>query len=112
MENAKDPNSTGYVEDFNGDGYVSLAIVYAVGFFVDFVSASIIAFLGTKLTLILGSSTYALFIASFYALRAEILYFGSALLGIGAAMTWVSQVINISNIQSFWKEKFFLSFIV
>ncbi len=92
LESAKNPNSTGYVEDFNGDGFISLSIVYAVAFFCDFFSASIIALLGVKATLCTGACAYAIFIASFFLLESWALYTASALMGVGSAMVWVSQV--------------------
>ncbi len=48
IENAKDPSSTGYVDDFEGDGYIASAVMYTVCFLVDFFTPSIIAFLGLK----------------------------------------------------------------
>ena len=95
LENARDEESSGYIDGFNGDGYISLCIVYGVAFFCDFFAASTIAALGLKNSLLLGSVTYSLFIASFYALKTELLYTASALLGMGATLTWVSQVINL-----------------
>ncbi len=80
------------MEDFNGDGYISLSIVYCVGFFMDFFTSSIIAFLGVKTTIILGACAYTLFIASFFFLKAWLLYCASALVGMGSALIWVAQV--------------------
>ncbi len=48
IENAKDPLSTGYVDNFEGDGYIASAVMYTVCFLVDFFTPSIIAFLGLK----------------------------------------------------------------
>ncbi len=92
LESAQDPNSTGYVEGFEGDGYVSLSIVFAISFVCDFFTPTIVTFLGLKLALICGSSTVAVFIASFYFLNEGLLYAASAILGVGTAVIWVAQV--------------------
>ncbi len=92
IENAQDPDSEGYVEGFTGDGYVSLSIVNALAAVTAVFAASIRACLGVKLTLVLGSATFAVFIATFYVLSTELLYVGSAIMGFGSALLWVCQV--------------------
>ncbi len=87
-----DENSTGYVEDFDGDGYISLSIVYAVSCFCDFIAPSVMAVLGLKASMVAASTTYSIFIATFYVLMEELLYAGSAVMGMGNALIWVSQV--------------------
>ena len=93
IENAMDENSTGYVNGFDGDGYISLSITYAVSCACDFLAPSAMAVLGLKMSMVLASTTYALFIATFYALMKELLYAGSAVMGMGNALIWVSQVL-------------------
>ena len=92
LESARDPNSTGYVEDFEGDGYIALAIIFAFSVVCDCFAPTVIAFLGLKLALLCGSGTFAVYTASFYYLDDAMLYSASALLGVGNAVLWVAQV--------------------
>ena len=48
IENAKDRDANGYVPGFDGDGYLSLSIVYAVSTVFDFLAPSISALLGLR----------------------------------------------------------------
>lgn len=98
IKNAQDVNSTGYVEDFEGDGYTSLAIIYTFSAAFNVFASPVIAFVGAKWTMVLGSLTYIGFVASFFYLNEILLYSSSALLGIGAAMLWPSQVSLNLNI--------------
>ncbi len=43
--------------------------------------------------MVLGGVMYALFVSSFFALKESLLYTGSALLGAGNAILWISQVL-------------------
>ncbi len=97
MESARDANSTGHVEGFDGDGYVALAIVYSVSFLCDWFAPTIIAVLGLKLALVCGSSAFALYTASFCFLKDELLYSASCLLGLGYSVFWVAQVTTIGS---------------
>ncbi len=62
--------------------------------------------------MVLGGVMYALFVSSFFALKESLLYTGSALLGAGNAILWISQVLicvllkSASN-NSFKKNFFF-----
>ena len=80
------------IAGFNGDGFISLAIIYAVSAVFNWLAPAFMVFFGLKITMIMGAVTYALFIASFFLLRDALLYSASALLGIGAALIWTAQV--------------------
>ncbi len=92
MENAKDPNSTGYEEDFDGDGYIASALVNGVAMVFDFVTPAVIALLGLRLSLFLGWGSYAFFISTFYVLSTGLLYAASVVWGVGNAIVSVSGV--------------------
>ncbi len=96
IENAADSSSEGYIEGFDGNGYISLAIAYVSGTICDWLAPSTRALLGLKLTFALGALTYAFFISTFYTLSKELLYAASASIGLGSALLRVSQVPSFS----------------
>ena len=57
----------------------------------NWLAPSAISLLGLKMTMIIGASTYALFVAGFFLMFEEVLYTLSAVLGIGAAFIWTAQ---------------------
>ncbi len=79
------------MEGFDGDGFVSLSIVYSVSCAVDLLAPSVVALAGMKATLVLASCAYPAFIATFYVLQDWLLYSGSAVVGVGNALYWVGQ---------------------
>ena len=81
-----------YVEGFTGKGQTSLAIIYAVSAVFNWLAPSAMALMGLKITLIIGAITYALYIMTFFWLSNALLYSGSALIGVGAALIWTAQV--------------------
>ncbi|XP_049940982.1 UNC93-like protein MFSD11 [Schistocerca serialis cubense] len=76
---------------FSGDGYSSLAILYAVLSLSNWLTPSIISVTGPRLAMDVGALTYGLFIASFLAESTWLLYAASALVGFGAALLWTGQ---------------------
>lgn len=115
IENAANETSAGAVEGFDGKGYVrfgnllgvysrrctrslkikclpSLSIIYGVFAVCNWIAPSVMALVGMKITMILGAAGYALFVASFFLLKEEILYTASAVIGVGAALIWTAQV--------------------
>ncbi|XP_046675576.1 UNC93-like protein MFSD11 [Homalodisca vitripennis] len=76
---------------FNGDGYISLAIVFVSYSASMWLVLPIISVCGTKLTFVAGSLGYSLFIASFLTESSWLLYAGSACCGVGSAMIWPIQ---------------------
>uniref|UniRef100_A0A1L8DDL8 UNC93-like protein MFSD11 n=1 Tax=Nyssomyia neivai TaxID=330878 RepID=A0A1L8DDL8_9DIPT len=82
---------------FSGDGYVSLAIIYATFAICNWLAPSVVALLGPRGAMRLGSLTYCLFTASFLWPRTWLLYACSAVLGAGAAVTWNGQGVYLSR---------------
>lgn len=76
---------------FQGSGYTSLAVIYAVFATFNWLSPSVLALLGAKFTMIIGGVTYGLFIASFLWPQTWLLYTASILVGAGAALIWTGQ---------------------
>ncbi|CAL4072875.1 unnamed protein product [Meganyctiphanes norvegica] len=76
---------------FQGSGYISLAVIYAVFATFNWLSPSCLSLMGPKLTMIIGGITYGLFIASFLWPQTWLLYTASILVGAGAALIWTGQ---------------------
>ncbi len=91
IDSAKNASSDGYVPDFNGDGFTSLAIIYLVFAFANWFAPPVVSFIGPRFTLIVGGVCYSLFIAQLTYPNDILLYGASALIGVGAAMIWVAQ---------------------
>jgi hypothetical protein len=77
--------------DFEGDGYVSLSIIYAVMSVLNWGAPSVISVIGPNFAMLIGGITYVLFIMSFLIPRTWLLYFASAVIGCGAAVIWTGQ---------------------
>ncbi|XP_055925078.1 UNC93-like protein MFSD11 [Argiope bruennichi] len=78
-------------EGYNGNGYISLAVVYAVFAISNWVAPSIIFTIGPKISMILGGISYSLFIANFFFHETWCLYLASAIIGFGASLFWTGQ---------------------
>ncbi|KAF6202112.1 hypothetical protein GE061_004510 [Apolygus lucorum] len=78
-------------DSFHGDGYISLALIYAMLAVGNWVAPSIIGGLGPRLSMVIGSITYLLFIGSFLFPKTWLLYVASALVGLGASIIWTGQ---------------------
>ncbi|XP_013101783.1 UNC93-like protein MFSD11 [Stomoxys calcitrans] len=76
---------------FNGDGYTSLAVIYATFALFNWLAPSFIAFTGPRTAMVVGALTYTFFMVTFLFPRTWLLYVASALLGAGAAITWTGQ---------------------
>lgn len=76
---------------FSGSGYTSLAIIYASFATANWAAPSVVSVCGPRLSMFLGGTVYALFIASFLKPMTWALYTGSVLVGIGAAVIWTAQ---------------------
>ncbi|TRY62646.1 hypothetical protein TCAL_11960 [Tigriopus californicus] len=85
-----EPNDA-FVDGFTGDGFTSLAILYAVSAVCNWFAPSIMVVMGMKFTLFAGALMYTFFIATFFYLNNYLLYFGSAIIGLGAALIWTAQ---------------------
>jgi len=91
LNSAKKKGSPGYVEGFTGDGFTSLAMIYASFSLSNWFAPSVVALLGPKLTMVAGGAIYSLFIAQIAYPNNYLLYIGSLLLGVGAAIIWTAQ---------------------
>lgn len=76
---------------FNGDGYTSLAIIYAVFAVFNWMAPPVISVFGPKVAMVFGGITYSLFISTFLWPQTWLLYVGSVVIGTGAAMIWTGQ---------------------
>ena len=76
---------------FHGDGYTSLATVYAVFAVSNWAAPSIVSILGPILSMVLGAICYFLFVISFLKPMTATLYIASVLVGVGAAVIWTAQ---------------------
>lgn len=74
--------------NFKGDGYRSLSIIYATFALFNWFAPSFISTTGPRTSIIAGCSCYVFFIATFLWPRTDLLYFASAIVGIGAALAW------------------------
>uniref|UniRef100_H2YJY7 UNC93-like protein MFSD11 n=1 Tax=Ciona savignyi TaxID=51511 RepID=H2YJY7_CIOSA len=70
---------------YNGDGYTSLAIIYVVFAFANWLAPSVVSVLGNKFSMVAGGITYTLYLSSFIKPITATLYIGSVLIGFGAA---------------------------
>ncbi|XP_031634196.1 UNC93-like protein MFSD11 [Contarinia nasturtii] len=77
--------------NFNGDGYTSLAIIYAALAICNWLAPSAISICGPRGAMFIGSITYCLFMVSFLYPKTWLLYVASAVLGCGAALIWTGQ---------------------
>lgn len=73
---------------FNGEAYVSLAIIYGVFATCNWLAPSYISVTGPRIAILTGAICYVLFIGSFFWPRDALLYSASAVIGIGAALIW------------------------
>ncbi|CAH0547995.1 unnamed protein product [Brassicogethes aeneus] len=76
---------------FNGDGYVSLAIIYAVMSICNWLAPSAINMTGPRFAMFYGGLTYLFFIMTFLIPKEWLLYFASSVIGTGAALIWTGQ---------------------
>lgn len=75
--------------NFTGDGYSSLAIVYAVLSICTIFTPSYAQAISPRLSIFTGSLCYAFFVATFLWPQTILLYFASAVQGLGASLMWV-----------------------
>ncbi|GMR55591.1 hypothetical protein PMAYCL1PPCAC_25786, partial [Pristionchus mayeri] len=99
-------NSQGFIEEpviqstegiNSGAGYYSLAIIYFVLTFANFVAAPIVDIISAKWAMVVGGICYAVFLAGFLFLNEIYLYISSAVLGFGAAIIWTGQGTYLSK---------------
>ncbi|XP_031346083.1 UNC93-like protein MFSD11 isoform X1 [Photinus pyralis] len=78
-------------ENFKGDGYTSMAIIYAVFAVFNWLAPSVISLGGPKIAMFYGAVTYLFFILTFLWPKTWLLYLASGIIGTGAAMIWTGQ---------------------
>ncbi|CAG5127832.1 unnamed protein product [Candidula unifasciata] len=78
-------------ENFTGNGYTSLGILYAVFSISNWAAPSFVCFAGPRVSMFVGSLFYFLFVLSFLKPMVWSLYLGSVLVGFGAAILWTAQ---------------------
>lgn len=76
---------------YHGEGYTSLAVIYAVLAVCNWLAPSVITYTGPKFAMIIGAVTYCIFISNFLYPMTWGLYFSSVLIGVGAALIWTGQ---------------------
>ncbi|XP_055904072.1 UNC93-like protein MFSD11 [Eupeodes corollae] len=76
---------------FKGDGYTSLAVIYAAFAISNWLAPSFLSFTGPRCAMLVGSLTYTLFMVVFLWPKTWLLYLASAVLGTGASITWTGQ---------------------
>lgn len=76
---------------FKGDGYTSLAIIYAVFALCNWVAPSVLSICGPRGSMLIGAAAYCFFMVSFLWPSTILLYVASCVLGVGAALIWTGQ---------------------
>ena len=107
---------TAYFADLNmvKVGFWSLILIYTFILIANFFSGFIVARLGAKKSLVLGSLFFTFFIFSPGLHNTAVLYLASALLGCGAAILWTAQgvlLVRSSDKDSYGKNSGFFSVI-
>lgn len=82
---------------FNGDGYTSLAVIYALLSISNWITPSVLSKIGPIIAMLLGAFTYCFFIITFLWPQTWLLYVASAVLGTGAAFIWTGQGMYLSK---------------
>ncbi|XP_017110456.1 UNC93-like protein MFSD11 [Drosophila elegans] len=78
-------------DSFKGEGYTSLAIIYLFFSLSNWLAPSFISFTGPRVAMVVGALTYTVFMITFMFPSTVLLYVGSAVLGLGASITWTGQ---------------------
>jgi MFS family permease len=72
-------------------GFISLAILYGTMAVAVLFAPTLEHHLGPRLSMVLGSSTYAIYVGCSISAEPSILYPASVLIGVGAALLWTAQ---------------------
>lgn len=82
---------------YHGDGYTSLAIIYTVFAFSNWLAPSVVSIIGSKYSMMIGATLYVLYLATFIKPLTWTLYLGSVLIGIGGAVLWTGQGVFLTK---------------
>ncbi|XP_063315041.1 UNC93-like protein MFSD11 [Pelobates fuscus] len=77
--------------EFNGSGYTSLAIIYGVFSASNLIAPSVVAIIGSQLSMFLSGLIYSAYIAMFIQPFTWSFYTLSVIIGIAAAVLWTAQ---------------------
>ncbi|CAF4174625.1 unnamed protein product [Rotaria socialis] len=77
--------------DFQGSGYISLAIVYACATIANILAPAFVFIFGAPVSMFIGASAYFLYVLSFLSPMIWSFYLTSVLLGVGAAILWTAE---------------------
>ena len=83
LYSAKQPNTTGHVEGFTGDGYVANSLLYASFAAANFLAPWVISLTGPKHAMLLGGLGYTAYAAQLLHLADPLLYTCALLNGSG-----------------------------
>ena len=73
------------------NAYTGSVVLYIVFAFSNWFAPSVISLIGSKLTLVIGAATYALYLSLFLYPNNPCLYIYSVIVGFGAAILWTAQ---------------------
>ncbi|KAF7993425.1 hypothetical protein HCN44_010011 [Aphidius gifuensis] len=82
---------------FDGDGYQSLAIIYAALAACNWLAPSFISMTGPRVAIFIGSCCYAFFIGTFLIPSSTLLYIASGILGFGGSLLWTGHGIYLTK---------------
>ncbi|XP_038048666.1 LOW QUALITY PROTEIN: UNC93-like protein MFSD11 [Patiria miniata] len=91
IESVQHDSSNSTRQEFEGSGYYSLAIIYGVFAFSNWLAPSVVSLIGPRATMFISGAVYTGFIAIFLSLKIWSLYMMSVFLGIAAALIWTAQ---------------------
>uniref|UniRef100_A0A8C5MQ44 UNC93-like protein MFSD11 n=1 Tax=Leptobrachium leishanense TaxID=445787 RepID=A0A8C5MQ44_9ANUR len=83
--------------DFHGSGYTSLAIIYGVFSASNLIAPSVVAIVGTQLSMFFSGLIYSAYIAMFIQPFTWSFYTLSVIIGIAAAVLWTAQGACLTN---------------
>ncbi|CAF1336957.1 unnamed protein product, partial [Rotaria sordida] len=89
LEGVKNETTNG--NDFQGSGYISLAIVYVCATIANVLAPAFVFIFGAPVSMFIGASTYFFYVFSFLLPMTWSFYLTSILLGFGAAILWTAE---------------------
>uniref|UniRef100_A0A1A9WGE6 UNC93-like protein MFSD11 n=1 Tax=Glossina brevipalpis TaxID=37001 RepID=A0A1A9WGE6_9MUSC len=82
---------------FDGDGFISLASIYVVFAFSNWLAPSILAVTGPRVSMFTASIFFSIFTFVFFFTSTWLLYTAGVLLGIAAAVVWTAQGVILAR---------------